>query len=107
MSLDFSLHDPQDCQVFSANITHNLNKMADAAGIYEALWRPDEVPCERAGDLVPALSTGLSSLLVDPDYFRQFDSPNGWGVYDHFVPFVAECMAACMRYPDARVEVDR
>ena len=27
-------------EVFSANITNNLNKMANAAGIYDALWRP-------------------------------------------------------------------
>ena len=28
---------------FSANITHNLTEMADAAGIYFALWRPHEL----------------------------------------------------------------
>lgn len=29
-----------DEQAYWANITHNLGKMADEAGIYEALWRP-------------------------------------------------------------------
>lgn len=29
--------------LFDANITHNLNRMAGAAGIYDALWRPDEM----------------------------------------------------------------
>jgi hypothetical protein len=29
--------------VFSQNITHNLGKMADAVGVYEACWRPEEL----------------------------------------------------------------
>lgn len=29
-------------ELFEANITHNLNKMAKEVGIYEYLWRPDE-----------------------------------------------------------------
>jgi hypothetical protein len=27
--------------VYDGNITHNLGRMADMAGIYYALWRPD------------------------------------------------------------------
>jgi len=30
-------------EIYSANITHNLGKMANKAGIYEALWRPGEL----------------------------------------------------------------
>lgn len=30
-------------EVYSANITHNLGRMAAEAGIYEALWRPGEL----------------------------------------------------------------
>lgn len=29
--------------VYAANVTHNLNRMADAAGIYLPLWRPEEM----------------------------------------------------------------
>lgn len=32
---------------YHANITHNLGKMAEAAGIYHALWRPDEIGIKR------------------------------------------------------------
>lgn len=32
-----------DYCVFSQNITHNLGKMADAAGLYEACWHPEEL----------------------------------------------------------------
>lgn len=37
MSLDVSLMEVKPTEVFWSNITHNLGKMAKAAGIYEAL----------------------------------------------------------------------
>jgi hypothetical protein len=39
-------------EVYSANITHNLGKMADEAGVYEALWRPEEIGVKTAFDLI-------------------------------------------------------
>jgi hypothetical protein len=29
---------------YQSNITHNLGSMAEAAGIYQALWHPEEIP---------------------------------------------------------------
>lgn len=44
MSLDVYLEGPPVPQdVFWANITHNLGRMADEAGIYKHLWRPEEI----------------------------------------------------------------
>jgi hypothetical protein len=37
------LRDEESDTVYSANITHNLNKMAGEANIYLALWRPGEM----------------------------------------------------------------
>lgn len=36
-------NDEPSSEVYEANITHNLNKMAQEAGIYTALWRPSEL----------------------------------------------------------------
>ena len=33
---------------YSANITHNLGKMAEEAGIYKHLWRPEEIGITKA-----------------------------------------------------------
>lgn len=107
MSLDFSLYVMQPCEVFSQNITHNLGSMAYAAGIYEALWRPEEIGAVQARHVISRLSDGLADLKARPDYFRQFDSPNGWGVYDHFVPFVESVLAACVESPGAEIRVSR
>jgi hypothetical protein len=93
--------------VHSSNITHNLGKMAEAAGIYKQLWRPEEIGISVARELVEPLRAGLAALRAEPSKFKKYDSPNGWGLYEHFVPFVAEYLAACEDNPDATVEADR
>jgi hypothetical protein len=107
VSLDVTLTAVRKTDVFTRNITHNLNTMADAAGIYKHLWRPDEIGITKAEQLIEPLRAGLALLKSDPDRFRKFDSPNGWGIYDHFIPFVEEYLAACEANPDADVEADR
>jgi hypothetical protein len=123
---------------FSANITHNLGKMAGEAGIYEACWRPGELldpqksalmreraeaedwhgpdgvfaiertlPEVRGRDIIPTLREGLSKLESSPEWYSQFNAKNGWGLYEHFVPWVRSYLAACETYPDALVEVSR
>jgi hypothetical protein len=94
-------------EVYWANITHNLNKMADAAGIYKHLWRPDEIGITKAAQLIEPLRAGLALLKSDRERFEKFNAPNGWGLYEHFVPFVEKYPAACEEYPDADVHVSR
>lgn len=125
MSLDVYLYGPEsrhecDCpncgnghwaaskpQLYSANITHNLGKMADEAGIYYALWRPEEIGATKASDIAPLLRDGLYKLKTRPSHFEAFNAPNGWGLYEHFVPFVEAYLAACDEHPDATIEVSR
>jgi hypothetical protein len=113
-------------QVYTANITHNLNVMAEQAGIYKALWRPyqlhkDYVHIEDynkemafedsvtiiASDIIPIIEQGLDLLKNRPDYFSKFNAENGWGKYVNFVPFVEKYLNALKQYPDSLVEVDR
>jgi len=54
MGLDISLM----TSVYSANITHNLNEMAGAAGIYKYLWRPEEVGIYYAENLIDPFTKG-------------------------------------------------
>lgn len=93
--------------VYQANITHNLGKMAHGAGIYQCLWRPEELDITKAAQLIAPLTNGLNKLNGDPDYFELLNSSNGWGLYENFVPFVEKYLAACMQYPDAFVFVSR
>jgi len=111
MSLDVYLKDPTATyntdDLYWANITHNLGEMADKAGIYKALWRPEEIGAEYAKDIIEVVEKGLEDLKARPEYFEQFNSPNGWGMYEHFVPFVADYLEALKEYPDAKISVSR
>lgn len=115
----------EEC-VFDANITHNLNTMADKAGIYEALWRPyrlhkdwkdtndyeKELKFEgsvimKAKDIISTLEKGLTLLKEKPEYFKKFNAENGWGTYEQFVPWVEEYLEACKQYPESEIYVSR
>lgn len=92
---------------YSANITHNLNGMAEEAGIYKHLWRPEEIGITKASELIEPLRAGLALMKADPPRFEKFNATNGWGLYKHFVPWIEEYLAACERNPDATVSVSR
>ena len=107
MSLDVHLIDGIGDLIYSANITHNLGRMAREAGIYACLWRPEEHGMEYACNIIAPLSAGLALLVTEKSRFEAFNAPNGWGKWEHFVPFCAEYLQACRDYPDALVTVSR
>lgn len=99
--------EPKTCEVFSANITHNLNAMAKEAGIYSHLWRPDEIGITKAEELIAPLLMGRDLLLSDPERFRAFNPENGWGDYEGLVAFVSNYVNACIASPGATVKTWR
>ena len=101
------LHVTLSLPVHESNITHNLTAMAAAAELYLPLWRPEEIGLERAAQLIEPLRRGLAALEADPAKFEAYNAPNGWGLYEHFVPFVREYLAACEAHPEAVVSVCR
>lgn len=114
MSLDVYLRLPaceccgrEESEVFSANITHNLGAMAEAAGIYGATWRPDENGITTAAQLIVPLRAGIAAMKADPVRFVAFNASNGWGTYDDFVPWLEAYLEACEQYPKALVTVWR
>jgi len=107
MSLDFYLQyeiDGNEIKVFESNITHNLNKMATEAGIYEALWHPDRIGAVYAKDIIPVLLSGYNKLTENPSIYKAFNNPDGWGLYEHFLPFVKNVLNACIKYPSAKIK---
>jgi hypothetical protein len=113
MSLDVYL-DEEACphcgrgdRVYDANITHNLGEMAEVAGIYMHLWRPEEIDITKAAQLIEPLREGLRQMKAEPEKFKRYDASNGWGLYIRFVPWIEKYLAACEEYPDASVSVSR
>jgi hypothetical protein len=107
VSLDVYLSAVRQTTIYDSNITHNLGAMAKEAGIYEHLWRPDEIGITKAAQLVEPLRSGLELLRSDPARFEKHNASNGWGMYKHFVPFVENYLKACEENPDADVSVSR
>jgi hypothetical protein len=113
MSLDVYLA-PKACQHcgrsdegFSANITHNLGKMADAAGIYSIVWRPEENGITQARQLIEPLRVAIADMKEQPMKYKNYDASNGWGTYEDFMPWLEKYLAACEEMPDAAVSVSR
>ena len=107
MSLDVYLKVTKPTEVYSDNITHNLNKMAQEAGLYEVLWRPEENDLLYAAQLIPLLEKGLLELRKNATHYSTFNPTNGWGNYEILLDFVEDYLDACRANPDATVEVCR
>lgn len=122
MSLDFYLksehEEDKECfecgstyktreTLFSRNITHNLGEMANKAGIYKALWRPEEIKCKKAKDIIKILEKGIDDLEKRPEYFKQFDPSNGWGDYDGLLSFAKDVLKNCKAYPKSIIGISR
>jgi len=113
MSLDVDLMVTQPTSVYSANITHNLNKMAmevklgGGLTLYEVLWRPDEHGMKFARDISEHLNMAWNILYSDPEHFKKFNPENGWGSYDGLFRFVTDYREACWDKPDAELSISR
>ena len=113
MSLDVDLMVTQPVSVFSQNITHNLGSMAmevvlsNDLTLYQVLWRPDEHGLKFASEISELLDEGWNILLTDPEKFKKYNPPNGWGSYDGLERFVYNYRNACRDNPDAELRVSR
>lgn len=93
--------------LFDYNITHNLQTMAEAAGLYEALWRPEDIGAKTAIDLVEALKIGLNNLQMNYSKLSLLNPSNRWGNIDGLVQFVMKYLDACEQNPDAIIVISR
>lgn len=117
MSLDISFSEELKCpdcdkvittfEVYSTNITHNLIRMASQIGVYNCLWCPEDVGINRAKDMITTLQDGIKRMVKEPEICRSFDSPNGWGTYDDFLPWLCDILQACETYPDSIISISK
>jgi hypothetical protein len=105
VSLDVTIVDRRG-DGWSGNVTHNLVSMAAEAGVYDAVWRPDEHGLDAAAVLT-AIVDGIATLLRDRERFERHNPTNGWGDYDGLVMFLVEYALELSKYPGASIEVSR
>jgi len=113
MSLCFSLYFNIDTgngylnhDVFEISITHNLVEMAQAASLYDMLWRPNQNCYIYASEITPLLKQQLTHMIDNKEYYSQFNPENGWGSYSDFIYKVNRIYNACLKYPNALIEGD-
>ena len=108
MSLEISLYD-QDTQesLWEGDIADNLKEMAKAANLYQALWRPEEIGAEKAGDLIPLLTEGVTQLALDKYRFASYNPENGWENYENLLLLAVDYLAACKSHPYAEMSAHR
>lgn len=92
---------------WDGNITHNLTEMADDAGIYQAVWRPEELGIAKGKEMVDILERGIEELLGKRAEYEKFNPENGWGDFDSLVRFLKEYLAACKEFPEGEISVCR
>jgi hypothetical protein len=94
----------------SRNYTSNVGQMwAEAIGEKEdgefmALSRVIKAH-PVAEELRPFIERGVSMMSEAPEYFRQYNPPNGWGDYEGALEYLRWIAANCVKFPHAFVEV--
>lgn len=109
MSLDVYLNNGSkdgSC-VWGANITHNLNDMAAVVGAYHYLWRPEEVNVVKASDNIDHLRRSIGMMYLNYEKLKELNPENGWGDVDGLINFTKNYLDACVKYPDAIIEISR
>jgi hypothetical protein len=87
----------------SQRITHDLEKMAREAAIYEACWYPEKIGITHARQLIGPLHSAITAMKADPERFKKHEAPNDWGLYEHFLAWLERYLEACQAHPDAKV----
>ena len=93
--------------VFHGNITHNLGKMAKHVGVYNHLWKPDDVGVIYANELIFPLRKGIHQMKINPDKYKEFNPDNGWGTYENLLELMENYLNKCYEYPDSIIQISR
>ena len=107
-------------EFWHGNITHNLCRMAEDClsfneydscyNLYDLLWRNTQVPFE--GNYINVYIAHLAYCLYvlknDPEHFKQFNPPNGWGTYEQLCQFTEDFIKALITMPEgSHIEYSR
>ena len=104
MSLDISLVEIKEVEVTNRNITHNLNNLWRALGIYDDLYNSED---KKAKDIILSIQNAILKLGKNLSEYKKFDSPNGWGLAENGLNFLKELLIDLNEYPDATIKISK
>ena len=58
-----------------------------------------------AAKAIRFLRLGISRLELDPGYYKRFNAPNGWGVYEDAVWTLKMMLSMCNNTPNAFLNI--
>lgn len=117
MSLDVYIKSKkkEEDREWVANITHNMNKMAqrifvseNKETLYDYVWRPEELGREiDTKEMVKILAKGIYIMISKRKSLLRYEPENGCGSYDSFLKFLIEYKEACEDHPGYIIEASR
>jgi len=71
-----------------------------AAGCYDALYNSHG---KKAKEILPKLESALLWLVTNPTKAKEYNAPNGWGLYENALPWLAEVCEYFRNNPDEEI----
>jgi hypothetical protein len=105
MSLDFTIYDSEENELYWKNITHNLSKMAQECGLHKPLWCAYEY--ESNSDIINDITKGIENAIENRCSLEKLNPENGWGRYEGLLLFAYETRDALIKYPDGEVSISK
>lgn len=91
-----------DCDL---NITFNLGKMFSWA--FGVEYWVDEVEDILTDGVAVKLLRAIMKMIEYKTEAETFDSPNGWGTYEHGLNFLIEFYQTCRKNPNCTIHIDK
>jgi hypothetical protein len=86
---------PPPIEPFDGNLTYNLGTMMRRAGIH-----PEVMDGLTANVAQPVVGNAIAVLEANPEYFEQFNAPNGWGNFGGLVEWLTGLYHYLEQCPD-------
>ena len=82
---------------YDGNITYNVYKMLEVAFGENHLKKWNDLSCDK---FIKDLEEGYIDIKENPEKYRKYDSPNGWGTYETTLYSIEKLYEAIKKYAE-------
>ena len=90
--------------IHSQNITHNLNKLWKALDCYDELYNSEG---KKAIEVLSKLEKAYKKVSENEGKYQEYNSPNGWGLVEHAIPWLKKLISAIQSNPNATIKISK
>ena len=101
MSLENILINRNGHYIFTHKVPSELFDLACHSGLYDAVWRPDNIGATIAEHIIAPLTEGLIELTSNPQLYMLY-APSV-DMYRAFLKHISLYLKACMANPNAKI----